>query len=100
METRRLGWAAVALFFFVNFCASAGCIKLLSTPPEERVYFPEELSCVAAVIISEESKEDGFTCKLPPGGKLEDFLIVGQKAWLDKIDLIDDCIDAGLLKAP
>lgn len=55
--------------------------------PEERLYMPAQLDCVE---LADETTR-AFKCALPPGGNLNDFMIVGKQGWLNREAMLIDC---------
>lgn len=51
------------------------------------MFFPQEMAC-------REIKKAGarlLECVLPPASKVEDFIIVGKKGWLQREEALIDC---------
>lgn len=77
---------------FIIFCAvlNFGCHKYALPPVEQRVFFPQEVSC--------RENPNGQVVLQTPGGDLYDFMIVGGGRYYEDNTLLDQCEAKGLIE--
>jgi hypothetical protein len=86
-----LAWLSFVLVLAGLCLAIFGCGKSpLATLAGERVWTPEDLKCWLS--------GGTFTCKMPEGMRIDNFLIVGKLRFDVDQQLIQECMDEGLIR--
>lgn len=86
---RSLALLSIALALFALCFVLGSCgRKPMATLMEERVFHPKELDCWT----------DGktFTCRMPDGGRIDNFLVVGKLRYHVDQQLLQECLEEGL----
>lgn len=82
----------VWLLFVVIACVACltACQKTINPPVEQRVFFMDEVFC--------RKDPKGRMIVVTPAGDLWDFLVVGQGAWAEDQELLNQCEAQGVIK--